>query len=250
MQYAIRAMAESIAVRLACVACGARSGNSALCASCEAVLRRAEGCPRCGSIECRQESIFGSCATSWLPFRSCTAALEYSSPASDVVVALKRSGSYRCARLLARCLGKVLPPEAAAASIVTWVPSSSWAAKGFDHGAILARAVASLLGVRALRMLHRKEGIELKRMGRQGRLNAASDFLTPTSEAIASSVLVVDDVTTTGASLYCAALELKKAGFRDVHVAAVARTPLRSRFPAKEEIGAPTRFSSQVYAPK
>ncbi|MER3455157.1 MAG: hypothetical protein C4318_08405 [Acidimicrobiia bacterium] len=226
MPYVLRAMAEGIATRFACISCGAVSGISPLCSWCEAQVEKNRIGRQSGIVEPFLQRSSTSSTSLWMPFLSCTTPLEYAPPVSHLVVALKRSGSYRCARFLGDRLCKALPFEARSVSFVTWVPSASCATKGFDHGAVLARAVAQSLGVRAIRLLQRIEQEELKHLSREDRLCRAGVSFSTVSAGVTGTVLLVDDVTTTGASLYYAALELKRAGFRKIHAAAVAKTPL------------------------
>lgn len=110
--------------------------------------------------------------------------------------------------------------------VVTWAPTTAQrrAGRGFDHARILARPVARALGL-PCRGLLRRSG-SLRQTGR----SAAQRLQGPRFEAIGrvnGSVVVVDDVVTTGATLRAAADALRSAGATSVHGVVLARTPLR-----------------------
>lgn len=110
---------------------------------------------------------------------------------------------------------------------VTWVPASpaGRARRGFDQGRILART-ASRCGLGPPVRLLARAGVG--RSGRQDRrgLGRSERLVGPaiaTVRAVPASVLVIDDVITTGASMSAAARSLRAAGAVRVTVAAVAR---------------------------
>lgn len=132
-------------------------------------------------------------------------------------------------------------------STVTWVPAGSGGrTRGFDQGRELAFAVAGNLGIDAAPML-RRTGLDRQHtLDREARLEADVFKTRRGLRFMGSSVLLVDDVTTSGASLYFAALALREAGVSRVEAATFARTqllgagrPLRSQ-PASARLRAPS----------
>lgn len=115
-----------------------------------------------------------------------------------------------------------------AVDVVTWAPTvvSHRRDRGFDHGEVVARAVARALGVPARRLLVRDGGPAQTGRAAQARREHGPSFAAVASARPGAQVLVVDDVVTTGATLRAAADALRGAGF-EVEVAALARTPGR-----------------------
>jgi predicted amidophosphoribosyltransferase len=111
--------------------------------------------------------------------------------------------------------------------VVTWAPTTPERARGrgFDQAELLARAVARHLRRPVRRCLRRLPGLHQTGQAAEVR------HLGPRFVAIApihGSVLLVDDVCTTGATLSTAAGALRRAGARQVRGVVMARTP-RSR---------------------
>ncbi len=128
------------------------------------------------------------------------------------------------------------------ADVVTWVPLAPRrrAGRGFDQAEVLARHVASLLGLPARHLLRRRVDTreQARRSGAERRV-ALRDAFEPIADAPAS-VLLVDDVLTTGATAAACAEALRRAGARRVVVLAAARS-LGGPIPARCYIGAPPR---------
>lgn len=111
-----------------------------------------------------------------------------------------------------------------AGAVVTWVPalSSHRHRRGFDQGAVIARRVAAACGMPTRVLLRRGDSFAQLGLDRATRL--AGPRLVARGVAPAT-VVVVDDVRTTGASLRVATNALRGAGATLVIAATIAATP-------------------------
>ena len=109
---------------------------------------------------------------------------------------------------------------------ITWIPAdpARLHERGFDHGRVLAEAVAAVTGLVAAPLLERirptPPQVELALGRRQRNQDGAFKARIPPPP----EVTIVDDVFTTGSTASEAARALKAAGARKVLAACVART--------------------------
>lgn len=219
-----------------CLGCGAALAGAPapllLCAPCASRLRSqpASACPGCGRPlpPAGAAALCGGCRERTPPWRSLTAAFLYLPPLTGVVRALK----FRGGEFLGPALGRLLAArcDARDAAVVTAVPLS-WPrllARGYNQAEAVARPLAAALDLPYQRLLGRRPRRRQTGLARAARArNAAGAFRDhPRCGAIRGrTVLLVDDVMTTGATLAAAAAALRRAGAGGVLAAVVARTP-------------------------
>ena len=184
-----------------CVVCGA--GNVLLCTSCARRLVPAPALPPPPGVD--------EARTLFL----------YDEVGAGVLGALKYRNAHRLVRLLGPQLAAIAP---ARPDLVTWAPATpaNRRRRGYDQGELLARELARRLGVPCRRLLAR--GRDLPQAAR-GRADRAFGPRLRCRGPVPASVLVIDDVLTTGATLATAAGLLRRGGARRVDVLAVAWTP-------------------------
>lgn len=113
--------------------------------------------------------------------------------------------------------------------VVTWVPTTRERRikRGHDQAETLARIMGRSLGVPVRKLLVRETVGHQTGQSRENRLIGVS--LRARSMSAPSTVLVVDDVVTTGATMRIAERALYQAGATRVICAAVASTPAPAR---------------------
>lgn len=129
---------------------------------------------------------------------------------------------------------QVHPVDGFVPDTVAWVPLSPRrrGTRGFDQAEVLAGLVARNLGLDAVPLLSRvrETPAQATRTGRERRRTLRGAF-APTGRA-PPSVLLVDDVLTTGITAAACAAALLKGGARRVVVLAAARS-CRGEVPAR-----------------
>jgi predicted amidophosphoribosyltransferase len=148
----------------------------------------------------------------------------YAGPGRELVARLKYRNARTSVRWLAAAMAGVVDPTGLAA--VTWVPTTTRRRRdrGFDQAELLARAVARRLGLPCRGLLRRQAGSP--QTGRPLAARRAGPTLTA-ARPVPATILLVDDVVTSGATLTAAALALRAAGATRVVGLAAASTPLK-----------------------
>jgi ComF family protein len=196
-----------------CVACGGWAGRAEpLCAACRPRLRW-----------------LGAASFAFAPGSAAWAPLAYDGPARAVVAALKFRGALRVADAMAAAICAGAPPGWLTGCVLVPVPlhPARRRRRGFNQAERLAAAVGRRAGLAVCDCLERA-GARATQMG-QGR----AQRLVALAGAVRSRagpperVLLVDDVTTTGATLAACAGALRAAGAAEVRAVAYARTPGR-----------------------
>lgn len=187
-----------------CPGCGAR--GAPLCTVCVATLTAA---PRSAPPP----------PVSWW-----TACFAYEGVARELIARAKYRDERNALRFAVPHLAAASAHAPSPVDVVTWIPASRARerAHGVDHGELLARAVAHEMGLSVRRFLTRDGGTA--QTGRDARARREGPSFQLVAAPGSATVLVIDDVATTGGSLAAAARVLRAAGASSVFAATLART--------------------------
>lgn len=204
----------------ACASCG-RFGEQ-LCEACRASLRPASR-PEDRFFASEAGTLVGDALTLGL------AAFAYEGTLRRVLQRLKYGGSARLAEPLARAAAPALETLTALTGPAPLVPIPLHAGRerqrGYNQAALLARALGVQTSTRVADLLVRpRPTTKQHRLDRAGRLrNLRHAFALMPHARPPPSVILVDDILTTGATLEACASVLLEAGCRRVYGFAVAR---------------------------
>jgi len=136
----------------------------------------------------------------------------------------KRGGSSSLARLLYEVY-KPLHKD----SLVTYIPTTAIhiRERGFDHAKLLGQSFASYSSLPCVALLARKNNHRQLGRNKVDRLQAISGAFIAIHPKLLKDkhIVLIDDVTTTGATLSEAAKVLLQAGARSVEALVIAKTP-------------------------
>lgn len=116
-------------------------------------------------------------------------------------------------------------------TVLTWVimPDIRRKKRGIDHGRTLCEAVSSVTGMPVRQLLIRsKNGHTQRGLNRDARLKNIADSIR-CEVSIDSTVVLIDDVLTTGATVSVCAEALRKAGATNVIAVTATRVVLSKR---------------------
>ena len=124
------------------------------------LVQRCHGCGADGRAPC--DACWAALSGASLRLRvagldSLVACADYRGPAGELVGALKFRGAHRLAPALARAMAAHCDD---AVDALCWIPAAvaNRRRRGYDQGALLARALGGELGVRSRRLLRRGRG--------------------------------------------------------------------------------------------
>jgi len=218
-----------------CVLCATEAGDP-VCAGCAADFLPTDvhRCRCCAQrLGPATGDLCGRCLRDPPAFDATQALADYAAPIDGLIVALKFGHRLDVARALGRLLGRMIAAHTPADAVLMAVPLAfeRQQERGFNQaleiGSTAARSCARpLLAHALLRTRHcpAQEGLTLDERRRNVR-GAFALAQTAEPQIAGRTVIVIDDVMTSGSTLGEVARVLRRAGAAQVINAVVARTP-------------------------
>lgn len=214
-----------------CVVCD--TPGTLLCRFCRLrlpYLDQLRACPRCGAAhgrliccECNQVTLtWKGLAT--FPLDGCVSATMLAAPTRRMIVMYKDRGEQRLAPLFARFIAESIPPAWIRQGALVPIPAqaASLRKRGFDHIGLIGSELARITHMPLLNALVAVERRDQRSLTAQQRLaNMKGSFRV--SKPLPPTVVLLDDVFTTGATLFAAADALRKQGAQRVFGLTFAR---------------------------
>ena len=215
-----------------CVLCGTGDACHGWCAACLAALplNGPVCCPLCAAPLAAPTPLCGACQRHMPYFDRLQAGLRFDYPLSGLIAAWKYQRRYELSGALAE-LARRFAPQVDGIDLIVPVPLARQrlAERGFNQSLVLAQALTQhTVGQVAEQLCWRKRNTVPQQQldADQRRKNLRNAF--GVSDAVrGASVLLVDDVATSGSTLSALAKICKKQGAKRVEAWALARAVLR-----------------------
>lgn len=223
-----------------CIACPAETDQpDGLCPTCWSQAEFISGptCPKCG-IPTMDAGLMCDECTRYPPgWDAGAAAMIYDGIGRRVVLSFKHGNRLDMAKALSRWMLRAGGPLVAAADVITPVPLH-WTRtlrRGYNQSAELARALGVLADrpVAPTLLTRTRRTPPLKGMTRAIRRDTLRDGISCKTDLTGQTVLLIDDVMTTGATLTACSEALRDAGAERINVLTVTRV-LYDRLPAQQ----------------
>ncbi len=215
--------------------CCCNAPGQLLCESCAQKLPFIDtykACPRCGAangcVQCCECNpiMLASHERDVLPYDQMASVVALNDDSHRMITTYKDAGERRLAPLIAEMMARYVPP-AWRGTTITYIPASKAAIRrrGFDHAELLADCLAEQLHTQAQCLLIRPHTLDQRKLSRQERIsNMGRSFDVADQVCIPHKLIVIDDVCTTGATLYAAADALRAGGACKLFGLTFART--------------------------
>ena len=216
-----------------CVACRKEIFDGGyFCDKCKNELPRNDGviCNHCGRKLNSYSEYCSTCKGTLLSIDKARSAFIYEEPISKLVKDLKYHNARYVADVFVEELSHIYFKNYFNADILTFVPMTEKAKRkrGYNQSELIAERLSEKIGVPNLSCLAKiKETDRQAKLNKeQRRTNLMGAFKVLDKTAVKDkSVVIVDDVTTTGATGEAIASKLKKAGAAAVYLLTVASVP-------------------------
>jgi ComF family protein len=206
-----------------------------LCEDCRNSVQPLSGplCPVCGE-PVRVEGLCSDCITEPPAFDALRAYTLFDGKIRNALHRLKYRNDISLGDVLAPFLVELYNRQGWAVDIVTAVPLSKnrLRSRGYNQAERIARPFAArikkpYLSTAVHRVIDTKSQIDLSLTER--RENVSGAFYANSMDVALKSVIIIDDVSTTGSTISECARALKEAGAEKVYALTVARAPLNKK---------------------
>lgn len=207
-----------------CIICGVNGGL--LCEPCRlsGLSTMPPRCYRCHAASA-QGQVCQKCRK-YTVLRHVWVASDYQDTAKELLRRLKFERASSAAEPIAAAIDNVLPDLPPGTQVV-YIPTANSRVRirGYDQAKLIAQKVARKRVWRCQALLMRKGSSRQVGSGRQDRFKQIESVLLPVKHdnIKGANILMIDDVTTTGATLEAAAKILKSAGAKTIDAAVFAQ---------------------------
>lgn len=214
-----------------CLRCGALAIDRPLCDQCEQERRSLRRCPLCANFIAATETehyLCPECRRHHPSFSAAVAALPYEGRLREILIAFKyhqKTGYRRAlAALMLQPLRECYAKKAFTAVLPVPLHPQRLRQRGYNQAELLSELIAKETGLlHQPQLLCRQEDTPpLADLGRKERLQAMSNIFAADPAADGQSILLIDDIFTTGATVESCSHALLQQGADEVAILTVA----------------------------
>lgn len=207
-----------------------------LCRKCLGRLRfsdTTQSCPKCGNpygvIQCTEcnDTTLGLSLRSSYPLDAISSAVCLDDASKRMITVFKDQDEMRLCGVIAEIMARYIDPEWSCLSqresrslTLTYIPATKEARRrrGFDHAQMIASEVAHISGMDLVCAFAPPKSSDQRKLGRSQRAQNMSNIIKVCQNTqVQGDYIVVDDICTTGSTLFAAADALKVSGARHVY---------------------------------
>lgn len=213
---------------LKCAACNYYSDKT-ICQKCLDKLPfiKKPICQRCGKPTLYEVRICNQCRQRNFIFQNRSFG-HYKGNLKEIIIKYKFCHYSKLSQSLADLIIDCLPQEFLEASYITYVPMTRYKEKirGYNQSKLLSIRIAKILGKNVSCLINKDIKTHSQSLLKvdQRLTNLKGVFSPAVKNKLSGSVLIVDDIMTTGTTLQECAKVLKKIGFTKIYTATVARS--------------------------
>ena len=214
-----------------CAGCGSIVGQlHSFCADCwtEVEFLGDSGCTSCGlPLEATDAELCGVCIAKPPRIQRTRAAVAYGDLSRSIAIKLKYGRKVALARTMARYMAPLVSTDGPAILVPVPLHRTRLWQRGFNQSALVARELAKATGLRSeerlLRRVKRTPALKGMSLSQRRKTVAGAFNVDPSAELAGRTVVLIDDVLTTGSTANACARALKLAGARRVELVSWAR---------------------------
>ncbi len=219
--------------RWKCLVCGKEVfEGQRFCDDCNNILPYNDGpiCAHCGRKVIAFENYCSTCKNVLVDLDTCRSAFNYAYPISKLIKDAKYNNCIYVIDYFAKVLSNVYFQNYFNADFLVYIPMTEKAQRkrGYNQSKLLAEKLSNIIDVPVLDCLKKTKNTKRQAtLGRIERLKNLDDAfrVIDKKSVVDKNILLVDDVTTTGATAQVIASRLKRAGAKKVNLITVASTP-------------------------